>query len=539
MDFMLDYRATQEELVVFWDKPEEAGAVPGFLVILRDPSGEIVSRENVEKTHLTISDLKPDTTYQLALSMVSSDRNAPLSKEKPLGDLTCRTAIQKERLDISAAPYHAVGDGRTLNTAAIQRAIDDCRADQTVYIPAGEWLTGALKLHSDMELYLEEGAFLKGTEDRKDYLPKIPSRFEGYERECYQSLLNLGDLDHTAGPNCENVVIRGKGRIFGGGAALARDIAREEARELSDYIASLGDRIREYEKPETIAHRARGRLINMSNCRNIWIHGLDLGFSPSWNLHFIYSEQIVTDHCRFYSRGVWNGDGWDPDSSTDSTLFACEFFTEDDSVAIKSGKNPEGNIIAKPSKNIRVFDSACRYGHGLCIGSEMSGGVEGVRLWDCEMGPTWSGIEIKATRKRGAYVRDVVVRDCTASHVMLHSVGFNDDGEGAPEIPVFADCRFERMYLLGRYLDNNAGHMDWHPCPSIELVGFEEEGHEIRNVRFVHTTLENPRRGEIKSIYRPTEGATGSIYMENCGEGVSFEGIRSVAAQKEYLLYTE
>ena len=204
MDFMLDYRATQEELVVFWDKPEEAGAVPVFLVILTDPSGEIVSRKNVEKTHLTISGLKPDTTYQLALSMISSDRNVPLSKEKPLGGLTCRTAIQKERLDISAAPYHATGDGRTLNTAAIQRAIDDCRADQAVYIPAGEWLTGALKLHSDMELYLEEGAFLRGTEDRRDYLPKIPSRFEGYERECYQSLLNLGDLDHTAGPNCEN-----------------------------------------------------------------------------------------------------------------------------------------------------------------------------------------------------------------------------------------------------------------------------------------------------------------------------------------------
>ena len=56
----------------------------------------------------------------------------------------------------------------------------------------------------------------------------------------------------------------------------------------------------------------------------------------------IYCDDIVTDHCTLRSGGIWNGDGWDPDSSTNCTLFATEFETEDDSVAIKSGKNPEG-----------------------------------------------------------------------------------------------------------------------------------------------------------------------------------------------------
>lgn len=61
-----------------------------------------------------------------------------------------------------------------------------------MYIPAGIYLTGALRLHSNMELYLDEGAILQGTAEIVDYQPRIPSRFEGTEMRCYSSLLNLG-----------------------------------------------------------------------------------------------------------------------------------------------------------------------------------------------------------------------------------------------------------------------------------------------------------------------------------------------------------
>lgn len=148
----------------------------------------------------------------------------------------------------------------------------------------------------------------------------------------------------------------------------------------------------------------------------------------------IYCDDIQTDHCTFVSEGVWNGDGWDPDSSTNCTLFASEFSTGDDAVAIKSGKNPEGNEINRPCAHIRVFDCRNDCGHGICIGSEMSGGVEDVQIWDCDLANSLSGIEIKATPKRGGYVRGVTVRDCITPRVMLHSVPYNDDGvpAGAP-----------------------------------------------------------------------------------------------------------
>ena len=463
----MQYRATEDLIVLFWDKPEAARGQVTYRVVC---VGE--KEQWVQHSHCTWEGLSPETSYRFQVFW----------EGQMIYALEARTRAARTRLDVTT--FGAVGDGKTLNTRALQQAIDACGPEQTLYFPAGVYLTGALDLHAQMDIFLAEGAVLQGTEDPADYLPKIPSRFEGYERLCYRSLLNLGELDHTKEAAFMDVTIRGAGTIYGGGRALREATEAVETREIQAELAALGDKIHDYERPETLANRARGRLINISNASYVWIHGLTLGYGASWNVHFIYSDHIVTDACTFRSDGVWNGDGWDPDSSTDSTIFNCTFYTEDDSVAIKSGKNPEGGIIGRPTKNIRIFDCTTPFGHGLCIGSEMSGGVEGVRIWDCEMGPTWSGIEVKATKKRGGYVRDFVVRDCTTSHIMVHSVGYNDDGIGAPTPPLLSDMRFERIRLLSRFLDNNAGRNEWHDCPPIEVKGYDVPGYEVKNIVF-------------------------------------------------------
>lgn len=231
------------------------------------------------------------------------------------------------------------------------------------------------------------------------------------------------------------------------------------------------------------------RLINMSNCRNVVLSGVSLKNGASWNVHMIYSDSIVTNGCTFYSEGVWNGDGWDPDSSTNCTIFGCTFYTGDDSIAIKSGKNPEGNRINRPSAHIRIFDCRCAFGHGITIGSEMSGGVKDVSVWDCDMGQSLCGIEIKGTKKRGGYVKNVTVRNCRTARVLFHSVGYNDDGEGAPVPPVFEKCLFEDVHILGEYLGDQR---EWVPCDAIELCGFEESGHELCDITFRNICLGRP-----------------------------------------------
>ena len=190
---------------------------------------------------------------------------------------------------------------------------------------------------------------------------------------------------------------------------------------------------------------------------------------------------MVTHDCTFYSNGIWNGDGWDPDSSSDCVIFGCLFNTGDDSVSIKSGKNPQGNEVNIPTKGVRVFDCRCTMGHGITIGSEMSGGVEDVKIWDCDMEAALCGFEIKGTAKRGGYVKEIHVYDSVFPRVLMHSVGYNDDGIAGPDQPYFSDCTFDNLRLTGTYQDHEAA---WHECDAIELCGFDKPGHEIKRVKF-------------------------------------------------------
>src|SRR5438477_4982522 len=77
--------------------------------------------------------------------------------------------------------YGALGDGRASNTGAIQKAIDDCHKNEggTIDIPPGNFVTGTVRLYSNMNLYFEPGAVLTGSRDIKDYGSQKDMGFSG------------------------------------------------------------------------------------------------------------------------------------------------------------------------------------------------------------------------------------------------------------------------------------------------------------------------------------------------------------------------
>jgi len=488
----------EKSIILFWDVATGYEKGNKYLIYLND---KLVGE--TEKTHFTAKDLLPDTEYGFRVVLCGE-------RESLVGEESLKTEKEKKRINVADAPYFAKGDGKTLNTKAIQKAIDDCGKGECVYIPKGDFMTGSLFLHSDMELYIEEGAILHGTADVKDYSPKIKSRFEGIEMMCYSALLNMGELNRNGGYNCKNVKICGGGTVCGGGRELAENVIEVEKVLLKDYMESLGDKILECENMETIPGRPRPRLINMSNAQNIVIENITVQNGACWNVHMIYSDNIVTCGCTFRSEKVWNGDGWDPDSSTNCTLFNCHFYTGDDAVAIKSGKNPEGNIVNKPCEHIRVFDCISHFGHGITIGSEMSGGVNDVKIWDCDMGTSVYGVEIKGTKKRGGYVKNVHVLNCKVCRILMHSVGYNDDGEAAPTIPQFKNCTFENIQISAVAHDKDGSRV---PCDAIELSGFDEKENYIENVKFKNIAI-----SENEETHKQT------ISLSFC-KGVTFENI--------------
>ena len=226
----------------------------------------------------------------------------------------------------------------------------------------------------------------------------------------------------------------------------------------------------------------RPRLLHICNAENISISGVTLKNGASWNVHMIYSQNIVTYSCHFQSRNIWNGDGWDPDSSRNCTIFNCTFDTGDDAVAVKAGKNPEGNVINRPCEHIRIFDCKCLFGHGFALGSEMSGGIRDVKIWNCDLEHSANGIEIKATRKRGGYVKEIHAAHCIVPRLLFHSVGYNDDGIAGPHPPVFENCSFTDIDITRSMLNEAEDRME--PCEAMELCGFEEKEYHLRNVAF-------------------------------------------------------
>lgn len=81
--------------------------------------------------------------------------------------------------------YGAIADGKTLNTKAIQKAIDDCHANGggTVFVPAGEYYTGTIWLRSNVELHLEHASKIIASHDLDDY-----NHNDAYEQNWFSTI---------------------------------------------------------------------------------------------------------------------------------------------------------------------------------------------------------------------------------------------------------------------------------------------------------------------------------------------------------------
>ncbi len=437
-----------DQISLLWDRP---AGVDGVLTYAVSRDGKIVA--TTTKTHATLTGLGAGRSHVFTVRADMPGGAASLRSNA----LAVR-APEREPV-VLVTDHGAVGDGKTLNTRALQAAISACPPGGVVRIPAGTFLSGALFLKSDMTLEIARGGVLKGSAEPRDYAPMILNRFEGWEMETYASLLNAGRLDRAGPANIRNLSIRGEGVISGGG------------RKLSDAVRA--------EFPGVKGLRSRGRLILLMNAQNVEIAGLTLEEPPGWTLHYIYSEDISI-HGLAIRSDVRNGDGIDPDSSRNSYIFNCTFDTGDDCIAIKSGKNPEGNVVNRPTENVRISD--CRFirGHGISIGSEMSGGVRGVLVEDCVAGALLHGLQIKGTKERGGFVEDVTVRDCDLQQITVYTeLPYNNDGAAAPNQPVFRDFRFTNIDLTKADPSK----------PVIVVNGFPADGHRTKNVVFQDVRL--------------------------------------------------
>ena len=109
---------------------------------------------------------------------------------------------------------------------------------------------------------------------------------------------------------------------------------------------------------------------------------------------------------------IYNGDGFDPDSCSNVYVFNCLIGSQDDCIAIKSGRDEEGRKAGIPSEDIRITNCRFTSGFGVAVGSETSGDVRRVLVQDCIFEDTYSFASVKSPRGRGSMVEDICYENC-------------------------------------------------------------------------------------------------------------------------------
>jgi len=346
--------------------------------------------------------------------------------------------------DFPITRYGAVGDGQKDCTEAFKKAINACNkaGGGRVVVPEGTFLTGAIHLKSNVNLYVSKGATIKFSPDPAQYLPLVFTRFEGTECMNFSPLIYAFEQ--------ENLAVTGEGTLDGSasdenwwawnrrGASGGEAPARASIRKLLDY----GERnVPVSERIFGQGQYLRPNFIQPYRCKNILVENVHLINSPMWEIHPVLSTNITVRGVKIKSHGP-NNDGCDPESCTDVLIEDCEFDTGDDCIAIKSGRNADGRRVNVPSENLIVRGCRMKDGHGgVTIGSEIYGGVKNVFAENCQMdSPNLDyALRVKNNAMRGGLLENLYFRNIVVGQVAraVITVDFNyEEGEKGKFTPV-------------------------------------------------------------------------------------------------------
>ncbi len=344
--------------------------------------------------------------------------------------------------------FGAKADGITLNTSAINGAIDACtkKGGGVVVVPAGLWLTGPIVLKDNVNLHLKKGALLQFTKDFDQY-PLVAGNWEGLAQMRNQSPLSA--------TNATNIAITGHGIVDGNGDAW-RMVKKDKLNEtqwkklvssggiLSDdkktwypsekslkgsALKNPGE-IKPDKTPEfyqSVKDFLRPNLLVFTSCKRVLLEGVTFQNSPAWCLHPLMCEDLTVRNV--YAKNPWyaqNGDGIDVESCNKVLIENSTFDVGDDGICIKSGRDEAGRKRGMPTQNVTVRNCTVYHAHGgFVIGSEMSGGAKNLFVENCTFIGTDIGLRFKTTRGRGGVVENIYINNIKMKDIVAEAILFD------------------------------------------------------------------------------------------------------------------
>jgi polygalacturonase len=380
---------------------------------------------------------------------------------------------------ISVADHGATGDGETLDTDAIQSAIDACAESGggTVRVPAGEYRTGTIELRDHVTLDLEAGATIRGSTDLDDY------RTAGGP---YKTLI--------AAIDAEDVSVTGNGTIDGSGTAFmdmdavidphddpAIDTFEQDTRQgdrfLSPDHGTEDGPVEPLERPQ--------RLLLFYGCTNVRVDGVTIRESPHWTLHLLGCEHVDVHGVDIHNEiSIPNSDGINPECSENVHISDCTVVTGDDAICPKASDEYD---VSGPLENLTVTNcilvsrsSAIKFGSGT--GHDM--------------------------------------RDCTFSNIVVRSsnrgLGIQHRDAGTVEDVLFSNITLETQFHTGNW---------WGMAEPVYVTSVpRRDGHElgaVRNIRFSDVVA----TGEGGVVIYGSEEAT--------VEDITFDGVSVTVTESD------
>ena len=483
--------------------------------------------------------LAPDTEYRFTVRSV--DHAGKESADSPV--IVQRTTAVPALFDVRH--YGAKGDGQTLDTAAIQKAIDACTVGCKVLLPAGTYKSGSLYLKSNMTLEIAEGATLLGSERAEDY-PR-----DGYIQYPYSttvrpaSLINALPRDPRAHQAFENIRIVGKGVIDGNGWKRNADIVDERGQPLPFYLPSDNTRylqdgvLAKAQVARAVAEgmnvkdaygQMRSSLVTLRNVKNVFYGGFTV-LNPAYHgIMNLETENVVLANTTHKTYDANNGDGVEFANSRGALVFNNFFDTGDDCVNFAAGTGADA-VKQKPQEDAWIFNNYFRKGHGMVVaGSHTGAWIQNILAEDNVSDGTDTGLRMKSTNFMGGGARNVVFRDSamrnTVKQAFIFTLDYNDPN---------AKLDYKKSTIAGQFRDVRVSNVTVENAQlaAIEVKGDSLHGAYHQGLSFERVRFSGPAKAKIDGLKGSrfdtvhfSETGSANPWQVSASDGLVFEDVQ-------------
>ena len=381
-------------------------------------------------------------------------------------------------MDLNIRDFGAVADGKTLNTAAIQAAIDACHkaGGGRVVIAGGTYMTGTVILKGNVDLHLEADGVLLGSPRCEDY-PEFPKKH-----------VNAQMLPRNRGAalifaeECDNISITGRGTIDANGYSFVE--------KCDDYHG--GWRFSRIDAPTP------PRVVFFTGCQNILVEDVTMVGQPAgWSYWIHDCDYVSFDRVKILADAEFpNNDGIHINSSRNVTVSNAIITTGDDCIIVRANNVSlaENKVCEKVTITNCTLTS---HTNGIRIGWLNDGTIRNCAFTGIAMNETRTGITLTLPSRGGKPLSDEGREDTLIENLCFSNITMDSIYLRPIQIEI-ADCPYTRCEAIRDiYFDNIHARSLGLPY----VVGRKD--HPVENISFSNCTFQQVGTDKMSYYFEP------------------------------------